>query len=204
MRIIHQEFEGVGAEISLAQAVVAVDFAAELRFCVVDVDTHQLLEADDPLEGLHGLLIGLLGPQIVSGGKYMTGVDAHPDPIGVGRLIDESCQVFEAVTDVRSLSSSGFHNQLDYPCITKSGVHSLGIQGDALLLADLPEVASGMKIEEWNVQLFGPLSFVNKRIQRFLPFFLIRITQIDEITVVGQHVFGPDSDLLEVLLEGLN
>ena len=74
---------------------MTIDPTAELTLGTIDMHPLEILEADDPLKFGKGLAAGLLGTQIISGGKGMTGIEADPDPTLVLDAINDLGQMLE-------------------------------------------------------------------------------------------------------------
>ncbi len=200
--VVHDVAEGFPAELALAKAFVAVHPAAQVRLGIVQVHAAQVAEADDLIELGKGRFTGLAGAQVVAGGEGVAGIDADAHPGLVLHSFDDGRQVLEAVTDVAALPGGVLDDRGDTLGPFQRPVDGVGHPAQARLLGDLLQVAAGVEVEQLQPQLLAALHLVEKGRPRFLQPRLLGMPQVDEITVVGQHVTGCNAHRLQVFAKG--
>lgn len=139
---------------------MAIDSTAELFFGIVEVHAAQPLEADDAVEFSKDSFGAGSGAQVVSAGKGVTGVDADTDAGLVLYFVDDGGKVFEAETQIGALAGGVFDNGSDAAGVIEGDVDGFGDELEAGCFVDLFEVAAGVKVELFELELFTAFHFV--------------------------------------------
>ena len=113
---------------------VAVHTTAERFHAVVEVDSAEVLEADDIAELAPDGIVVIL--QVVAGGKGVAGVDADADAALVLHLINNLGEVVERVAHVAPLSGGVLDDGGNALRLVEGDVDALGNTVEALVVAD--------------------------------------------------------------------
>ena len=106
--IVHDEAEGVGADLSFADMFMTVDTAGKILFGVVQMNSKKVLEADRFVECRHRLFVSRPCAKIIAGGEDVRGVQAKTDPVAGADPLSHGVQVVEAPTQAGPLAGGGF------------------------------------------------------------------------------------------------
>src|ERR1041384_4003362 len=87
--VVDQPAEGQGADLSLADLLVAVDAAAARLHRVVQVKGARLFDAQQLVEAGESLVVAPVAGDVVSGGEDVAGVEADGDALGALAALDD-------------------------------------------------------------------------------------------------------------------
>src|SRR5690606_28019869 len=80
-RIVNQRPERFDADLPIADMLMAVPVRGERHLRIIEMDHAEFVDTDHPIEGTHGVLIGLWRPDVISGGEDVARVEANPYPL---------------------------------------------------------------------------------------------------------------------------
>ena len=166
---------------------------------IVQMHALEIFEADLPAKLLHHCFIGIF--QVVAGGERMAGVKADPHPAWLIDQFDQPRQFLERRTDVAPLPRRVLDHRADPFGFRQHRLHFTRDQFQTILHRDLAQMAARMEIQVFQTQLHAARHLVQKRLARPLPFFHVRIAQIDQIAVVRQDLICCEPVVLTILFE---
>ena len=111
--------------------------------------------------------------------------------------------MFEAVSEVASLTGRRFQHCRHPHCLFKSPVDGLGDQVEAFFLLNLVEMASGMEIEHSQSQLLTSPHLFEKRLPAHMQLLRIRASEIDQKIVVRKYLLRCKAATAAIFLEGI-
>ena len=203
--MVHDQPKGIGADVALADRLVAVDPRATCPLRVVGMDHLQAFEADRGIELGQRAIEFLPGRQAVARGEHVTRIEADRRAGGMAGSIDRLQHVrnlLERVAEARALACR---------CLDQdAGGQAAGAaerRGDAVcgplhcLITGLFAGGTGMGHHPGNVELGGPFEFHDESVDRFLSQHRIRGRGVDQIGIVCHDERQPRS--LDCGLEGL-
>ena len=152
------------ADVTFAQAVVAVNAAAERTFCIVQVHAAQVLKAHDALELFEGVFRCLGGAQVIPGRKRVAGINAHAHAGFVFHAVNNRCQMFELKAEVAALTGGVLNHRGNAFGLVQRHVDGLGNACQTGIFVNLHQMAAGMEVQQRQPQLFAALHFIKKRL----------------------------------------
>ena len=162
--------------------------AARTLLAVVKVYGTEIVEAYHPLELLHGELIAHLSAQVVARRQRVAGVDTHSHAALVVDALDNAGDMLETPAQVRPLPRGVLYHSGYSFGLAEGEIDFAGYLVETLLLADTVEVAARMEIQHRQPQLLRPPHLVEKGCTALPQRLLVRRAEIDQITVVRQHI----------------
>ena len=183
---------------------MAIDVTTHPLLAVVQVDTTEVVEPDNPIELLESLFVPSLRAQVVTGRKGMACVDADAHTALVVDASNDACQVGEVVTEVGPLPCRILNHRHGGCGLRQSQVDALRNEVQTGFGRYLVEVRTRVEVDQRQTQLLGALHLVQEGGTALLQSLLRWVSEVDEITVMGQHMFRLDVGLLQGLLEGCN
>ena len=124
------------------------------------------------------------GAEIVSGGEGVAGVDADAHPRFVLHALDQVGEVLEAESEVRTLPRGVLDHRRHATGLVQRQVNRLRDQRQTFLVAALLQRATGVKVQPIQPQLLATLHLVEESLPRLLQRIRIRVTEINQITVM--------------------
>lgn len=200
VRIGHEKSEGFGTEAALAEVFVAVFAAAKGCFGVVAMDDPEPVVADEAVKLGPSLAIGEGGGEVVAGGKSVSGVEADAKAFGPADAIEESCEVFEAMTEGTALAGGTFEGEADAGAgeLGKGAVEEVSDGIEAFFFGG-GGVGAGVEDEEGKAELFGALEFGDKGVEGFVGVGGVSGTGVDEVAGVPAE---PEAEAFGFAAEG--
>src|SRR4051812_37782101 len=107
-RIIDDVTKRFLADFSLADAGVAIDARAEIRFRIVQVERQDLIEPNEFFDLTDGVIPAFGGAQIEAGFEKMRGVQANAEAARIFHTLKNFAKVFDAMTKAASLAGGVF------------------------------------------------------------------------------------------------
>jgi len=184
-RLREEEPEGLEAEVTAADVLVAVDARARRPLAVVDVDRPDVPEPDRALQVGHGGREALGGPDRVARGVEVLGVEAHAHPVAAGHEAEEVAELLEAMPDRGPLPGRGLeeeHRRVVGPLLVER-VDRLRDPPDPGPLAP-PEVGAGVEHDVRDPERLAALVLDHEPGDRLAPLALLRLGQVDEVAGV--------------------
>ena len=103
-RVIEQKSKRLKSQFSFANVLMPVHAAAQVFLGVVQMKRLHPVETHDGIKLSEHRLVGRTRPQIVTGCKQVTGVEADTQPVRVLSLTQNLGKVFEAISQVAALT----------------------------------------------------------------------------------------------------
>ena len=151
----------------------------------------QVFKAHNALELIKRVFCCLGGAQVITGGKRVAGINAHADAGFVLHAVDNRRQMFELKAEVAALTSGVLNHRRHAFGFIQSDVNGLGNARQAGMFVDLHQMAARMEVQQRQPQLFAALHFIQKRLAGFFQRFFNRVTEVDQVAVVGEDLAGP-------------
>ena len=183
---------------------MAVDAAAQNLHRIVQVHAFQVSESDDAFQLGERGVARLARPEVVPRREGVAGVDADAHPRFVLHALDQIGEVLEAESEVRTLPRGVLDHRRHAVRAVERHVDRLGDPVERLLLGDLLQVAAGMEVQPVEAQQFAPLHLVEERRARFFERFLLGMSEVDQVRVVGQNLCGRVAVAFARLAEGVD
>ena len=134
----------------------------------------------------------------------MAGVNADPDTGLILNQLHDTGNLFKGITEIAPLPRSVFNHSGYTLRFRQCRVHGLCNQFQAIIFRDLTQMAAGMKIQAIQPQLHTAGHLICKSLQGLCTLCRIRISQIDQITVMRQNMFCGKTVRLTVGFECLD
>lgn len=185
--VVHDAVEGAQAQEAGADVGVEVAVGAEGGLAVVEVESPEVLVADDFVERAHGGLEGLGRAEVVAGGEGVARVDADADPADVVDLGDDVPQVLEG----------GAHDVAAARHVLQHGddrgrglVRPVELGGDAPARRGprVPARVARVEVVQPHAEALAALQVVEEARVRLLGLGLVRLRQVDEVAAVRERV----------------
>ena len=109
--IVQDMLEGVHAQSPFPDVGVTINPRSEVFFGVVDVNYEQQVQAQCCIKVIHGLLIGFLCSNIISGCKNVTGIEAYPDAFFSLYPVNDFRQLFKCMSQAGPLARGCFEQK---------------------------------------------------------------------------------------------
>src|SRR5256885_1288237 len=110
--VIDELAEGNRTDLALADVLVTVDAGSERFHRIVEVEGVDGSDPQHLVECFEGRRQALLRGDVVAGGEYVAGVQAHRDPLRAPAEVANRTQLFEASSQTRPLAGGGFEQDL--------------------------------------------------------------------------------------------
>ena len=164
----------------------------------------QVSESDDAFQLGERGVARLARPEVVPRREGVAGVDADAHPRFVLHALDQVGEVLEAESEVRTLPRGVLDHRRHAVRAVERHVDRLGDPVERLLLGDLLQVAAGMEVQPVEAQQFAPLHLVEECRARFFERFLLGMSEVDQVRVVGQNLCGRVAVAFARLAEGVD
>ena len=180
---------------------MAVDVAAHVLHGVVEVHAPKVSEADRAVEVGEGLLARLVGRKVITRGEGVAGVYTYAYARLVLHEVYDARQMGEVISEIGALAGGVLDDGRDAVRLLEGDVYRLGDAAQALLLRDGLQVAARVEVEAVEPQSLAPLHLVQERGARLGEPLVRRVSEVDQIAVVGQYLLRRVSVLGTSLLE---
>ena len=130
----------------------------------------------------------LFAAQIVTGGKRVTGINTDADAGFILHALDDRRQMLKPEAEVAALTGGVLNHCGDAFGLRQRNVDGFGNAREALLFRDLLQVAAGVEIEQRQPKLLTAGKLINKRLAGFLQRLINRMTEVNQVAVVGQDL----------------
>ena len=184
--IVQEISEGVDAEVSLADVLVAIDSGGEGLFAIVQMKRAQMVQTDDAIELLERLGEFAFRAERVAGGEEMAGVEANSQSRGILGAFEQFREVFEAMAQAGPLPRGRFEPDLDL--VRGRGSQNNIERGNDIrqsLLFFASGGRAGMENDARQAKLLGPIEFNAEGLDRFVAQFRIGTGEVDQIAGVA-------------------
>ena len=186
------------------QRLIDEKVAAHIRGLQERSRQAQIAEANHLVETAESLFKPFGRRDVIPRRQRMSRVDTDTDARLVVHPVDDVGQLLECVAQVRPLPCRVFQHRADPRRTLQRPVDRLGDARQAILLAQLVQVAARMEIQPVEPQLLATLHFVQKGGTRFLQPLRFGMPQIDQVAVVRQDMRRLVAKLLATGFEQLD
>ena len=139
--------------------------------------------------------------QIITRSERMTGINADAHPTLVLHPVNNIGDLLERVAEIRSLSRRVLDHRRHAAGLIQRQVDRLRNQRQTFLVADLLQRTAGVKIQSIQPQLLAALHLVEESLPRLLQRIRVRVTEINQITVVRQYLSRRVPEFLAAFFE---
>ena len=128
----------------------------------------------------------------------MAGINAYANAGFILHAVDNRRQMFEPKAEVAALTCGILNHRGDTFGLVQRDVDGLGNASQAGIFIDLHQMAARMEVQQRQPQLFAALYFIKKRLAGFFQRLFNRVTEVDQVAVVGKDLAWP----IVILLTG--
>lgn len=121
----------------------------------------------------------------------MTGINAHAHAGFIFHAVDDRRQMFELKTEIAALTGGVFDHRGHAVGFLQGDVDGLSNTRQTGVFVDLHQMATRMEVQQRQPQLFTALHFIKERLAGFIQRFLNRMTEVNQIAVVGKDLARP-------------
>ena len=183
---------------------MTVHMAARTFLAVVQMDRTQVAEPDDAFKLLHRKLVAHLRAQVIACSQGMARVDADAHTTLVLYPLDDAGYMLKAPTQVSPLPGGVLNHRRHTLGLGQGSVNLTGYLVQALLLTHTVQMAARMEVQHRQSQLLGASHLVQESGTALCQCLLVRRAEVDQVTVVRQHIAGFKATLREQLFERLH
>src|ERR1043165_5684496 len=179
--------EGLRADASLADVLVAVDARAERLLRVVEGERADFADADVRVDLVDDALPSAARADVVAGGEDVAGVDADADALLFVDEVYDPAELLERAAEAGALPRGGLEERDDLVPrqarmhVVERARDLVGAGGDARA-----EVRAGMEDDGVDAEALGAVELVGHRLERVAVDLRVRRGEVDEVRRVGE------------------
>jgi len=145
--VLHDPGKRLFADVPPAQSFMSVDMARECALAIVKMHPPELAETDDLVKMVEGPKKGFFGPELVTRGEDMAGIDAYPQLVRILAKTYDVPHFLERRTHIGTLSRGGLNHRHYRRDGLDGGIQAMGDIAETLVYADLVQMGSRMEIK---------------------------------------------------------